>query len=96
MLNKIKQQLKEINMVEKLQFYVQQLNEFKGYFDGFEVNFNIITDNHVELVSEQNKIIITKNNNTYTIDFYQNNQFEGNITANSVGEVIEIIDFIEW
>lgn len=96
MLNKIKQQLKEINMVEKLQFYVQQLNEFKGYFDGFEVNFNIITDNHVELVSEQIKIIITKNNSTYTIDFYQNNQFEGNITASSVGEVIEIIDFIEW
>ena len=96
MLNKIKQQLKEINMVEKLQFYVQQLNEFKGYFDGFEVNFNIITDNHVELVSEQIKIIITKNNSTYTIDFYQNNQLEGNITASSVGEVIEIIDFIEW
>ena len=96
MLNKIKQQLKEINMVEKLQFYVQQLNEFKGYFDGFEVNFNIITDNHVELVSEQIKIIITKNNSTYTIDFYQKNQFEGNITASSVGEVIEIIDFIEW
>ena len=96
MLNKIKQQLKEINMVEKLQFYVQQLNEFKGYFDGFEVNFNIITDNHVELVSEQIKIIITKNNSTYTIDFYQNNQFEGNITPSSVGEVIEIIDFIEW